>query len=54
MRIAAVFVVMSVVLAGCPSRADVDKVMDRSAAGTAVPVEQRIDCDLIFPGPDSR
>ena len=54
MKIAAVFVVMSVVLAGCPSQAGMDKVMGRAVQGTPVTQEQRIDCDLIFPGPDSR
>jgi len=46
---------IAVTVTGCASGADLDKVMGRSALveGTPQPApqpEQRIDCDLIFPG----
>ena len=47
----AALAIMTVILAACSSQADLDKVMGRVAENTPTQ-EQRIDCDLIFPGPD--
>jgi len=51
--------VIAVMLTGCATKEDLDKVMGRSALveGTPQPApqpEQRIDCDLIFPGGTDR
>ena len=53
MKYAALLAIMTVVLAACSSRADLDKVLGRTES-TPTTQEQRIDCDLIFPGPDHR
>jgi hypothetical protein len=53
-KIAALFAIMAVVLTACPSQSELDKVMGRAVEGAPVTQEQRIDCDLIFPGPDHR
>ena len=54
MRYAALFAVLAAVLTACPSRADLDKVMGRAVESVPAPTTQRIDCDLVFPGPDHR
>jgi len=49
--------VIAVAVTGCASGADLDKVMGRSVEGMPQPApepEQRIDCDLIFPGGTDR
>jgi len=53
MKLAALLTVAALTSA-CTSQADLDKVMGRATEGTPVSQEQRIDCDLIFPGPDHR
>jgi len=53
MRLAALLTAL-ILLTACTSQADLDKVMGRATEGTPVTQEQRIDCDLIFPGPDHR
>ena len=53
MRLAALLTVIALVCTACPSQG-LDKVMGRATEGTPVTQEQRIDCDLIFPGPDHR
>ncbi len=42
-----------VLLTGCSNTGQLDQIMGRTE-GTPVPEPNRIDCDLIFPGPDSR
>jgi hypothetical protein len=54
LRLAALFATVALVLAGCSSQDGLDKIMGRSVEGTPTTQEQRIDCDLIFPGPDYR
>lgn len=54
LRLAALFATAVLILTACAPQADLDKVMGRAVEGTPVTQEQRIDCDLIFPGPDYR
>lgn len=54
MKHAALLTIIALVLTSCSSQADLDKVMGNAVEGTPVTQEQRIDCDLIFPGPDHR
>ena len=54
MKHAALLAIMALILSSCSSQADLDKVMGRATQGTPVTETQRIDCDLIFPGPDHR
>jgi outer membrane biogenesis lipoprotein LolB len=53
-KIAALLAIVAAVLTACTSRSELDKVMGRSVEGAPVTQEQRLDCDLIFPGPDHR
>ena len=53
MKLASLLIVIALVCTGCPVQG-LDKVMGNEAQGTPVKQEQRIDCDLIFPGPDHR
>lgn len=52
MRIAALLVA-AIFVAGC-APVNLDQVMGRATEGTPVTETQKLDCDLIFPGPDSR
>lgn len=54
MKLAAVLAVVAVLVTGCPSNSGLGQVMGREAPGTPVPEKRQLDCDLIFPGPDSR
>lgn len=40
--------------AACGSTVDLDKVMGRNVEGTPVQQPQKLHCDLIFPGGDTR